>query len=59
MKLATKYFGGHSDLLCGVLVVKTKEEWKEVIKEICMHYQKANMLFRLLFFSSYFPQELT
>ncbi|KAF8076285.1 Cys/Met metabolism PLP-dependent enzyme-domain-containing protein [Lyophyllum atratum] len=23
----TKYFGGHSDLLCGVLVVKTLEEW--------------------------------
>ncbi|KAJ7368199.1 Cys/Met metabolism PLP-dependent enzyme-domain-containing protein [Mycena albidolilacea] len=24
---ATKYFGGHSDLLAGVLVVRTKEEW--------------------------------
>ncbi|KAJ7047467.1 Cys/Met metabolism PLP-dependent enzyme-domain-containing protein [Mycena alexandri] len=24
---ATKYFGGHSDLLGGVLVVRTKEEW--------------------------------
>ncbi|KAI0082589.1 cystathionine gamma-synthase [Panus rudis PR-1116 ss-1] len=24
----TKYFGGHSDLLCGILVVKTLEEWK-------------------------------
>ncbi|KAG6885209.1 hypothetical protein C0993_004891, partial [Termitomyces sp. T159_Od127] len=23
----TKYFGGHSDLLCGVLIVKTLEEW--------------------------------
>ncbi|KAF8719139.1 hypothetical protein AX14_011400 [Amanita brunnescens Koide BX004] len=23
----SKYFGGHSDLLCGVLVVKTEEEW--------------------------------
>ncbi|KAF9568962.1 cystathionine gamma-synthase [Agrocybe pediades] len=23
----TKYFGGHSDLLAGVLVVKTREEW--------------------------------
>ncbi|KAJ7283750.1 Cys/Met metabolism PLP-dependent enzyme-domain-containing protein [Mycena rebaudengoi] len=23
----TKYFGGHSDLLCGILVVQTKEEW--------------------------------
>ncbi|PSS37311.1 hypothetical protein PHLCEN_2v788 [Hermanssonia centrifuga] len=26
----TKYFGGHSDLLCGVLVVKTLDEWKEL-----------------------------
>jgi cystathionine beta-lyase/cystathionine gamma-synthase len=25
--IATKYFGGHSDLLSGVLVVRTKEEW--------------------------------
>ncbi|KAJ6538586.1 cystathionine gamma-synthase [Mycena sp. CBHHK59/15] len=24
---ATKYFGGHSDLLGGVLIVKTREEW--------------------------------
>ncbi|KAK2466138.1 hypothetical protein APHAL10511_001780 [Amanita phalloides] len=24
----SKYFGGHSDLLCGILVVKTAEEWK-------------------------------
>ncbi|KAJ7254430.1 cystathionine gamma-synthase [Mycena rebaudengoi] len=24
---ATKYFGGHSDLLSGILVVKTKEHW--------------------------------
>lgn len=24
----TKYFGGHSDLLCGVLIVKTEEEWR-------------------------------
>ncbi|KAF9006477.1 cystathionine gamma-synthase [Cyathus striatus] len=23
----TKYFGGHSDLLCGVLIVKSKGEW--------------------------------
>lgn len=28
--LGTKYFGGHSDLLCGVLVVKTREEWDTV-----------------------------
>ena len=26
----TKYFGGHSDLLCGVLVVPTLEKWKQV-----------------------------
>ncbi|RPD67063.1 cystathionine gamma-synthase [Lentinus tigrinus ALCF2SS1-7] len=26
----TKYFGGHSDLLCGVLVVPTLEKWKEL-----------------------------
>ncbi|KAJ7699987.1 Cys/Met metabolism PLP-dependent enzyme-domain-containing protein [Mycena rosella] len=24
---ATKYFGGHSDMLAGVLVVRTKEDW--------------------------------
>ncbi|PPQ92393.1 hypothetical protein CVT25_008743 [Psilocybe cyanescens] len=27
MALGTKYFGGHSDLLAGVLVVKTLEDW--------------------------------
>ncbi|OBZ76823.1 hypothetical protein A0H81_04003 [Grifola frondosa] len=26
----TKYFGGHSDLLCGVLVVPTVEKWREL-----------------------------
>lgn len=26
----SKYFGGHSDLLCGVLVVKSKQEWEEL-----------------------------
>ncbi|RPD67064.1 cystathionine gamma-synthase [Lentinus tigrinus ALCF2SS1-7] len=26
----TKYFGGHSDLLCGILVVPTLETWKEL-----------------------------
>ncbi|KAG6837547.1 hypothetical protein H0H93_007728 [Arthromyces matolae] len=26
----TKYFGGHSDLLCGVLVVKTPKEWNQL-----------------------------
>ncbi|KAF7790899.1 hypothetical protein EIP86_001857 [Pleurotus ostreatoroseus] len=30
MHSGTKYFGGHSDLLCGVLVVKTKEEWTKL-----------------------------
>ncbi|RDB21935.1 hypothetical protein Hypma_011084 [Hypsizygus marmoreus] len=27
MHSGTKYFGGHSDILCGVLVVKTSDEW--------------------------------
>jgi len=30
MHSATKYLGGHSDLLGGVLVVKTVEEWKQL-----------------------------
>lgn len=30
MHSATKYFGGHSDLLAGVLAVKTKEECYQV-----------------------------
>ncbi|KAF8592776.1 cystathionine gamma-synthase [Ramaria rubella] len=30
MHSATKYLGGHSDLLSGVLVVPTKEEWLEL-----------------------------
>ncbi|KAH7105654.1 cystathionine gamma-synthase [Auriculariales sp. MPI-PUGE-AT-0066] len=30
MHSGTKYFGGHSDLLSGVLVVKTLKEWKEL-----------------------------
>jgi len=29
---ATKYLGGHSDLLGGVLVVNTVEEWNQVIR---------------------------
>lgn len=28
--IGTKYFGGHSDLLCGILVVKSIDQWKEV-----------------------------
>jgi len=31
MHSATKYLGGHSDLLGGVLVVKTVEEWKQLL----------------------------
>ena len=30
MSSGTKYFGGHSDLLSGVLVVKSVQEWKEL-----------------------------
>ncbi|KAH9943348.1 cystathionine gamma-synthase [Epithele typhae] len=30
MHSGTKYFGGHSDLLCGVLIVPTLEQWKEL-----------------------------
>ncbi|EJU06473.1 cystathionine gamma-synthase [Dacryopinax primogenitus] len=30
MHSGTKYFGGHSDLLCGVLVVQSQEEWMEL-----------------------------
>ncbi|KAF9058074.1 Cys/Met metabolism PLP-dependent enzyme-domain-containing protein [Panaeolus papilionaceus] len=30
MHSGTKYFGGHSDLLCGVLVVKTRGEWDQI-----------------------------
>ncbi|TFK43631.1 Cys/Met metabolism PLP-dependent enzyme-domain-containing protein [Crucibulum laeve] len=31
----TKYFGGHSDLLCGMLVVKTLEEWNILHTDRC------------------------
>ncbi|KDQ64871.1 hypothetical protein JAAARDRAFT_28520 [Jaapia argillacea MUCL 33604] len=30
MHSGTKYFGGHSDLLCGVLVVKTQAQWEKL-----------------------------
>ncbi|TRM68035.1 Cys/Met metabolism PLP-dependent enzyme-domain-containing protein [Schizophyllum amplum] len=30
MHSGTKYFGGHSDLLCGVLIVKTHEKWTKL-----------------------------
>lgn len=26
----TKYFGGHSDLLCGILIAKSKPQWDQV-----------------------------
>ncbi|KAK7049604.1 hypothetical protein VNI00_005635 [Paramarasmius palmivorus] len=29
----TKYFGGHSDLLCGVLVVKSETEWTTLMSD--------------------------
>ncbi|KAG6855102.1 hypothetical protein C0991_006031 [Blastosporella zonata] len=29
----TKYFGGHSDLLCGVLIVKTLDEWNTLFND--------------------------
>ncbi|EJD01392.1 cystathionine gamma-synthase [Fomitiporia mediterranea MF3/22] len=30
MHSGTKYFGGHSDLLCGILIVKSLDQWKEL-----------------------------
>ncbi|TFY83826.1 hypothetical protein EWM64_g191 [Hericium alpestre] len=33
MHSATKYFGGHSDLLSGVLIVKTLDEWSELFMQ--------------------------
>ncbi|TFK55782.1 cystathionine gamma-synthase [Heliocybe sulcata] len=33
MHSGTKYFGGHSDLLCGVLVVKTPEIWQQLMND--------------------------
>ncbi|KAL0579012.1 hypothetical protein V5O48_003007 [Marasmius crinis-equi] len=30
---ATKYLGGHSDLLAGVLIVKTEEEWSKLLHD--------------------------
>ncbi|KAG8902346.1 hypothetical protein FRB99_004560 [Tulasnella sp. 403] len=29
----TKYLGGHSDLLAGVLVVKTEQEWRKLLED--------------------------
>ncbi|KAA1466212.1 cystathionine gamma-synthase [Dentipellis sp. KUC8613] len=33
MHSGTKYFGGHSDLLCGVLVTKSIEEWNDLFMQ--------------------------
>jgi len=33
MHSATKYFGGHSDLLTGVLAVKSKKEWSQLFDD--------------------------
>jgi len=30
MHSGSKYFGGHSDLLCGILIVRSSEEWNEL-----------------------------
>ncbi|EGO21041.1 hypothetical protein SERLADRAFT_475678 [Serpula lacrymans var. lacrymans S7.9] len=32
---ATKYFGGHSDLLAGILIVKTEQEWNDLFGDRC------------------------
>ncbi|KAF5368866.1 hypothetical protein D9758_002870 [Tetrapyrgos nigripes] len=37
MYSAIKYLGGHSDLLAGVLVVKTQEEWHTVTRSSDPH----------------------
>ncbi|KAL4940705.1 hypothetical protein BDV06DRAFT_196159 [Aspergillus oleicola] len=33
MHSGSKYFGGHSDLLCGVLAVKKKDWWKRLVED--------------------------
>jgi len=34
MHSSTKYFGGHSDLMGGVLIAKTKDEWWDKIRNV-------------------------
>ena len=34
MHSGTKYFGGHSNLLCGMPVVKTQEEWDRLQEQL-------------------------
>lgn len=41
MHSGTKYFGGHSDLLCGVLAVKDKKEWNSLWSD--RTFQGANI----------------
>ncbi|EIM88570.1 cystathionine gamma-synthase [Stereum hirsutum FP-91666 SS1] len=36
MHSGTKYFGGHSDMLCGILVVKTINEWGQLLADRTM-----------------------
>ena len=45
--LGTKYFGGHSDLLCGILVVKTIEEWKTVYPTYNFNQSDTERAFQL------------
>ena len=51
----TKYFGGHSDLLCGVLVVKTREEWVEVCRFCPLRDRKVLTVGRSALGSTHFP----
>lgn len=53
MHSATKYFGGHSDLLAGVLVTKSKDEWYQLLEDRIflgtnIGNLEASMLFRSL-----------
>ena len=43
---ATKYLGGHSDLLAGVLVAKTVEEWNQVTIAQIVHHDVKVLLIR-------------
>ncbi len=38
----SKYLGGHSDLLCGVLVVKSADECREVRRYSWVSVQKSD-----------------
>ena len=47
---ATKYFGGHSDILAGVLVVKTEDEWRELWHD--RTYLGSNIVWKALSFGA-------